>query len=208
MLFQNLKTYFREHGAAFFCSVFVGIIMIAPQIIFIINADSGYNGLPILKTDAEVQYVSRMKEFLDNRGNGSPYSYEDRNTISTFNTISEAILASPALIFPINVVQLNLFYKFFFPALIFLLAYHFLLKVLKDKRWAIVGALAILLGQNLTSISDIFNLIKLNPVYYNFLSYSRPIHPEFSSVFFFLLSKFIYITFHFSIKRKQIKRGF
>lgn len=181
----KIKSFCKEHFWALAVATLAGLIMIAPQLIFIAQAPA-YQGLYIMKTDAEVHYLARMKEFVDNGNVGNPYFFEYRNVVSPVDTISEAWLALPALLIPVTVPQLNLFYKFLLPALIFILVYLLFLKLVPKKGWSISVAVAVVLGNYLTSAGDILNSLGLNTVYHQFLLYSRPVNPEFSSIVFFL----------------------
>lgn len=184
MNFENLKLILKKHKIAVIFAFIVGFLMIAPQLIFISNTPN-YNGLYMMKADAEVHYLARMKEFVDAGSNKNPYFYEYKDVISPFNTISEPILALPASVLPITVPKLNLLYKFLLPAIIFILVYILFLQILSSKKWSIVGGLGILLGNNLMNLPDIIHFVKLEPIYSQFALYSRPVNPEFSSIIFF-----------------------
>ena len=193
MIISTLKLYLREHSLAVFAALFVGFIMVLPQIVFIFKTPN-YEGLYMMKTDAEVHYLARMKEFVDTGSNGNPYLYEYKDIISPFNTISESILALPSVIFPISVPDLNLLYKFFLPVIIFILVYTLLFQLLGDKKWSMVGGLAILLGNSLINIPDLLHVIRLDTIYSQFAIFSRPVNPEFSSIIFFAYLNILFLA--------------
>lgn len=182
MIMVNIKT----HWFAIVLSVVVGLVMIGPQLIFVRSLSSAYRGIYMMRSDAEVHYLARMEEFIDGNGLGNAYLYEYKNSIpSIFFTISESVLAIPARIFHIPVPTLNLFYKFFLPFVISLLAYSFLFRLTRTKAWSLAGTSVIMLGNILLSIPHALDIIYHNFTFSQFSLYARPINPEFSSILFF-----------------------
>lgn len=183
---ENIKIGLREHRAAVVFSVVVGCIMIAPQVFFI-SSTPNYKGIYMMDTDAEVHYLARMNNFLVRQSTGNPYLYEYKDTISPFGTYAEATLSLPAFLFPVSIPDLSLLYKFLLPGVIFFLAYLLTFRLIPDKRWAIASGLFILLGHNLINVPDILHLFKFDTAYYTqFSLFSRPVSPEFSSIFLFM----------------------
>jgi hypothetical protein len=182
---EKIKIGLREHKAAVVFSVVVGFIMIAPQVFFISSVQN-YTGIYMMDTDAEVHYLARMNNFLVRQSTGNPYLYEYKDTISPFDTYSEGALSLPAFLLPVSIPDLSLLYKFLLPCIIFFLAYLFSFRLIRDKKWAIATGLFILLGHNLINIPDIIHLLRFDTSYYNqFSLFSRPVNPEFSSIFLF-----------------------
>jgi len=181
---ERLRAIFGAHKWAIAFALFVGFLMVLPQLIFIAHTPN-YKGLYMMETDAEVHYLARMNESIGTGSIGNPYNFEDRDTVSPFNTLSESVLALPARVLPLTVSELNMWYKFLLPAVIFLLIYTLFFQLVHDKKWSLVVGLAVLLGSAMVNLPDIIHLLKLERVYSQFALYSRPVNPELSSIVFF-----------------------
>lgn len=196
---SNIKSNIKFHFFAYFFAVLAGVLVIFPNIYFISNLSSEYKGIYMMSSDAEPHYLSRMAGCVRGDGVGNPYYMNDGQKFpSTMFSISECIISTPSLVFGISISKLSLIYKFIFPTLMFLLVYLFLYEVLNKRLWSIVGSSLIIFGTQLISISDILNILRFKLVYGQFMHYSRPVNPEFSSLFFF---GFLYL-FLISFKKK------
>lgn len=178
---------FRKHEVAILFSVLIGFIVVGPQILFIHELGNNYKGIYMTGADAELHYLARMQEVVDSGGLGNPFIYEYKNNVpSTAYTISETILAWPARIFSLSISDLSLFYKFLLPAIIALLAYGLTYRLIGSRLWSVVSMITIVLGSTLLNLPDILHLVRWEEVYTQFVIYSRPINPEFSSILFFI----------------------
>lgn len=175
-----------RHSVAIFLSILIGCIVVIPQILFIYNLGDDYQGIQMYGADAELHYLARMQESVDGEGLGNPFIYEYKDNVpSTTYTISETILAWPAMVLGYSVPNLSLFYKFLLPAIIALLAYGLTYRLIGSRLWSAVSMFAVVLGPTLLNLPDILHLVRWEKVYSQFTLYSRPVNPEFSSILFF-----------------------
>lgn len=196
------KDLFVKHYAAIIAAFFVGFLMVLPQIIFVQSLGKNYKGLYMMNADAETHYLARMNKACAGEGMGNPYYFENKNDVpNVFYEIAESAAALPCNILGIGVTNLNLIYKFIFPAAIFLLIYAFLYRLKLGWLWSLSGACLILLGNSLVSIEDISNLIGFKEVYSQFALYSRPINPELTGLVFFVYLHLLYSFFHMDTDR-------
>lgn len=194
----------KSHWVAIIFAIMTGLIVVAPNIVFI-NADS-YKGLPLMYSDAEYMYLSKINSVYQGcMFNCNSYIHEYGYTNPHFNsTLSEVILAAPGIILNISVVKLKIVYEFLLPAVFFLLVYSLIFRLIENKWWSIVGACFVVLGQNILNATDLLNIpyiidaVRLKAEYTQFLSFSRPVHPQFSSTFFFI---YLHILLSFLIKK-------
>ncbi|MEK7165952.1 MAG: hypothetical protein AAB874_04065 [Patescibacteria group bacterium] len=150
----------------------------------------------------------------------TPYSFDEnhyavriKKVFSTGLPVSDAYTYeyrySPYVFFPFSTYLLGLFAKligsvqnsfivadFIFPPIIFLTLYGLMKVLLKDDFWAVLGALIILLEDQIvgfiTPLLQMLTSFSVTPIV-SYLSqiysppfYSRLENPEFSSIFFFL----------------------
>ena len=170
----------------FVVAFIVGLVMVAPQLVFIAKAGHSYQGIYMFGSDAETHYLARMQEFLDTRSVGNPFLYEyGGSSLSPLFTFGEGLLTLPSFVIPISVPTLNLIYKFILSAIIFLLIYKLAYELTKHKFWSLVTAIAILFGHGLFSFSGIHGLLTWQNISSQFALYARPINPELSSIIFF-----------------------
>jgi len=182
-----LNNLIHKHFLAIVFALFIGAIMVGPQLLFIYSSGSDYRGIYMANTDAEYHYMARMQEAVDNGGLGNPFIYENKTGVpSTIYTISETILAWPAKIFNFSIPNLNLFYKFLLPVIIGLLIYSFVFRLIDSRMWSVAAMFAVLFGSTLLSFPDIIHFLHWDQVYGSFAIYSRPINPEVSSIIFFV----------------------
>lgn len=180
----------RKHWIIIIVSTIIGLFHIAPNVAVIMNGDN--KGMTIIGTDAEYMYLTRINGIRKSCVfNCNPYIKEYGYIYPHFNsTISEIILSIPLIIFDIPVNLLKVVYDFLLPALISLFFYILLFRLTKNSYISILGSIVFLLGGNLFNATDLINipellkLIRFETVHNAFLIYSRPINPQFSSLFF------------------------
>jgi hypothetical protein len=187
-IFVSIVQTIKAHWFALVLSVLVGVVVIAPQIIFVHSLGSAYQGIYMLKTDAELHYLARMEEAKKGEGIGNPFIVEYRSNVpSGFYSYSETVLALPAMISSISIPTLNLWYKFLLPIVLTLLLYGFVFRLSDSRGWSLVAGVAVVLGSTNFNAGSVLNLLHLNfSAYDYFLLYSRPVNPIFSLIVLFL----------------------
>ena len=200
---MNLRNFIKNHRLAVVFSILAGLVMVGPQLVFIRTLGSNYHGIYMLGTDAETHYLARMEELYDGHFWGNPFLAEFKGKqYSPFWTPIELLLAIPGYIFGIGIADLNLIYKFILPAVIFLLSYILVWRIVRD-RWAGIAAGALItLGYNIMTAAGWLHLLKWDYIYSQFALYSRPINPE-ASVLIFL----VFLNSCYSLWQKASWRG-
>ena len=180
--------FLRHHWLALFGALIVGLIMILPQVMFIVQSGDQYRGINIFETDAEYYYVSRIHEVYDGhyaiansilaQGKDMPYVQPP---------LGELIVGGVGKLFGLDIATLLVAFRFVASASLFLLVYWFaLLLSQRDKLASVVAASAVLLGSNLVSHStDLLSMIRGTFDAQLFIDYARPINPQISSLFLF-----------------------
>lgn len=181
----HVPSLIRAHYVAILLSLVVGGIMVAPQLWFIYSAGNEYQGIVMSGSDAESHYLARVQESVEGGGVGNPYFAEDKKLPTSQLTYIETVLAIPSILFGVSVPVMNLWYKFVFPGLIFLLAYFLAFRLTRNRSASLASAALAILGTSLFSFGDVKNLLTWNTVYENFATYARPVNPSVSGVLFF-----------------------
>lgn len=189
---QDALFFLKKHWIAFVFALIAGLIYVAPNLIF--THSSYYKGLPMMYTDAESLYLTRINAaYTGCILNCNPFIKEYKNSFPFFDSsLSEPILAFPGIIFHIPILTLKIFYEFLLPFILFLLVYSLAFRLIKNRGLSIFTATLIVLGYNLFNISDLLNfhdfieLLRLRFFHPDFLIFSRPVNPQFSSLIFFV----------------------
>jgi hypothetical protein len=199
-----MKTVFlkaKEHWFIIFVSIFAGLVMVLPQLIFMLNLRSEYKGIYMMQSDAEPHYLAKMQETYDGNKIGNAYYFDEKNIWPVvYYTLSERILALPGMIFGLSVPNINLIYKFFLPIICSLLIYLLAIRLCKDKTWSIITTCLIMFGSPLTSLVDLKHILLFEKVYTQFSLFSRPINPQFSFIFLLL---YIFLLFMYVKNNKK-----
>lgn len=174
-------------------SVFVGFVIIAPQLVFIGQSGADYRGIYMFNTDAELHYLARMQAAVKGDGIGNPFVIDGRDDVpSGFFSYSEKILALPARMLPIDIPTLNLLYKFLLPAVLAFVMYVLIVALTGGSSWTIVGAVSVVLGVTVFNLGTLLNVLTGKLVYQQFLLYSRPVSPILYVIFLF---GYLYVLF-------------
>lgn len=192
ILSPNSSLFLREHWIGLAFSLIVGLIYVAPNLIFIHS--TSYKGLPMIYTDAESMYLSRINRVYKGCIMGcNPYIKEYADKFPFFDSsFSEGILALPGVLTNTPIIKLKIVYEFLLPAILFLLAYFLIFRLTTNKYLSIFGASFIVLAPDLLNSVDLINfpnlidLLRLKIDYTQFLMFSRPVNPQFSSIFFLI----------------------
>ncbi len=180
----------------------IGIYSLSPQLIFEKKLGNNYQGIYFSATDAELYYTSRVQEIKDGYyGMGNSYLYENKTDPYLAPPIGEIIMNGFGKLFGLTTLQIMIYgSRFFFPILIWLVMYLFILVLQKDRKTAFLVSLAIFLCSNLVyNPQDLINIFKVFGSF-TFSPYLRPINPQISSLFFF---SFL-ISFYLSLDKKKV----
>lgn len=182
---QRIISWVTFHRWAVVLALAVGIISVAPQLIFSVYSPN-YKGIQMFGADAEDYYVARINDVYEGHFLlGDVFSpHKDKPFIVP--PLGEILIAGLGKTLSLDAVSVVVFSKFLFPILLFLLIYFLVYEIFISKDIAIISAAFILLGDNLLSNkADIVGLVTFTSSSTNFLSYTRPINPEVSSLFLF-----------------------
>lgn len=187
-----MKEFFIQKRIELLLSLIVGIIYVIPNLWFIVS--DSYKGLPFVFTDTETMYLAKIQgAYKDCVYNCNPYISDYRYKFPHFNSsIMEPILATPGILTGMSVVNLKMVYEFLLPAILFLVVNLFIFRLTKRREISILGALSVVLGSNLINSIDLIHFQEIIDLFFlktdhnQFLLFSRPVNPQFSSIFFFL----------------------
>ncbi|OGZ06982.1 MAG: hypothetical protein A3C93_01310 [Candidatus Lloydbacteria bacterium RIFCSPHIGHO2_02_FULL_54_17] len=191
--FAKLSSISRTHVIAIVFALFVGALVLAPQVIFIVNEGEHYQGLYMMMTGKDEEaYLARMQEFYDEGRIGNPYLYEYKHHGPQFFPWGvEMMQAYPGKWLGVSVPTMNLVYKFLLPAIQFLLIYALAFRLTRSRSWSIAGALMVLLGLAWLEWRHIVTLISFDLNYFwDFIPVSRPVNPQWSQI---LLFAYLYV---------------
>lgn len=176
----------RKHVLALIFACVTGALVLLPQIVFIVNEGSHYKGLYMMNREAEPFYLSRMHEFYDEGRIGNLYLFEHKYYGPQFlQSGAETLLAIPGKLLDISVPTLNLIYKFFLPAITFLLVYGLLFRLTASATWAVAGGLFVIVGHDLLYAINLLHLLR-GDLWFDGFVYNRPVHPMFDGILTFL----------------------
>gem|GEM_PF-2073108 len=186
------KLLIRRHWLGLLFAIIAGFIYVAPNLVFLQSAS--YQGLPMIYTDSESLYLVRLNAAQDGcHLNCNPFIKEYGSSFPFFDSsISPFILALPGIIFNVSTLTLKVFYEFFLPFVLFLLVYWLTFRLVANVGLSVFTASFIILGSNLLNSTDLLNfydlreLFKLGFAHPDFLIFSRPVNPQFSSIILFV----------------------
>jgi len=185
--------------------LFVGLFIVAPQLVFIANEGDHYEGFyMMMNTESEWYYLARMHEFYDEGRIGNPYLFEHKFHGPIFiSPGGETILAIPGKLLDISVPTINLIYKFLLPAITFLLLYALIFRMTAPlarriggtedlsatrnrQAWSIAGGLFFLVGSTWLYANNLSHLLRGDASFFTEFVYNRAVHPQFDGVLTFL----------------------
>lgn len=185
---QFFKIIIGAKGKIILFSLVVGLIYILPHILFIFEEGRNYH--LFFKTYEDSQfYAARVREKYDgNYFSSDPYIYENKTKPYTHPFLSEYLVGTLGKISGLSIDNLFILGDFIFPVIIFYLFFYFINLFVRSIPLALLGSMAILLAEIPDSLTA---LVKLKlPVL--FLTFNRPISPQFHYLFFVSCLIFIY----------------
>ncbi len=155
-----------------------------------------------MNTDAESLYLNKIQgAYMGCTFNCNPFIKEYGYNFPHFDSsISSMILALPGIILSIDTLDLKILYELVLPIIIFLLSFLLLDRITRNIHISILGSLFIVLGYNLLNFVDLLNIHDLLNLFRfvtdedQFLIFSRPVNPQFSSLYFFLYLNILYLA--------------
>ncbi|MBI1974867.1 MAG: hypothetical protein HYS57_00730 [Parcubacteria group bacterium] len=185
----HLAALCKTHRFALLVAFLVGIIYIAPHLLFQWSLGDAYRGIPLMQTANEDEYLLRMQEILDGHPSlGSPVFFEYKSEPPLNPPVGEFLYVLPTIIFGISPVNTLIASRFFLPALLFLLVYALMLRLTGDGGWqqrlnAIACGLLIVLGYDLIDYRTVLSYLQGHASPGSFLLWSRPVNPILGALF-------------------------
>lgn len=166
-------------------SVLTGFFMVLPQLLTVAKLSANYKGISIDTGDQEIHYVARVQEIYDGHfKTGNTFVSDLKNKPYLQPPLPEMIISFFGKIFSLPAHTANDLAKFIFPAGLFFIVYYLIFSITDKKNTALFGASFLLLAVNLISILS-YPFGRMLEAFINFSSFSRPVNPPISSLFFF-----------------------
>lgn len=204
---KDIRTLFSKHWVAVLGALLVGFVTIAPNVFFITSLGDSYEGLRIMKTDAEHYYVARVQEIMEGNGFANPYIYEYKYIVPATPGFAAAPIAFAGKLLGMDAAMATMVSVFIIPLLIALLVYAFIYQLTRDRLWSLAGMFLIMFGRILFNVPDILHLLKLEQVYTQFTTYARPMYPQMGTFSFWLLLNSLLIAFRTKSKKWFVYTG-
>ncbi len=182
----------RKHSFPLLTAFFVGLIFVAPHLVFLGSLGKAYREVPLMQTANEDFYLARIQEIVDGHPSlGSPVYFEYKNEPPLSPPVGEFLYALPSLLFGISPVTTLLVMRFFLPALLFLVVYALIRRLsgneigFAGKATALAGALLVTLGYDLVDYRSLMGYLSGTSSPVHFLLWSRPVNPILGAIFLF-----------------------
>ena len=184
MRFDNVKAILFRHRYAIFTAIIVACIAGTPQLIVRGALGPADQGIPYLVNDSEGEYLSRIREILDGHiGVASPTLYEYKDSVTLIPPTGELLFyALPVKLSGVSLSTYVTMSRFLFPAILFLLAYFFILSLLTRndegaRLSAIAGALLVTIGYDITNYRNLASIILHGSTSVSGLMWTRLVNP-------------------------------
>lgn len=203
----------KTNKLAFFVAILVGLLYVGPHLFFIFALGSDYKGIPMMPSANESDYMYRIRNILD--GDyllGSPLYYEYRNQMPMMPPVGEYFYALPALLFKISPANVLIASKFVLPAILFLLIYFLVQKLiynpisLSSQISSVAAGLLITLGYDLIDYRSIINWLMTgdDSFLHNFsFLWARPVNPIIGAIFLFSFLLAVCSIWQDNIRKKR-----
>ncbi|HBV01177.1 MAG TPA: hypothetical protein DEF00_02145 [Candidatus Taylorbacteria bacterium] len=209
---DSVISFLKRHKFAFLCALVVGVLYVAPNILFVISLVEDYQGIPMMETPNEDFYLARVQEILDGHpsvGSAAYWEYKDEPPISP--PTGEFLYALPTLIFGISPSTTLVGSRFVLPALLFLLVYFLARRLTGDddsmagRITALASALFVTLGYDLIDYRSILHFLAGDaPLSNGFLIWARPVNPILGAIFLF---SFLLCVHSIVAKKERVVRS-
>ncbi|MEK9184738.1 MAG: hypothetical protein AAB866_01055, partial [Patescibacteria group bacterium] len=173
-------------------AILVGSISVAPHLLAVQSVGTEYKEIPFLYLNNEFGYVARIQEISDGHGLiGSANFFEYKNIIPIVPPFGEYAYYILHILTGLSVLNTVILAKFLFPAILFILVYLFVSKLLKTtldyvkKISAITAGIFITLGYDLIDFRTVLSRFMTDD-YNTYLSlWTRPVNPIIGGLFLF-----------------------
>ena len=207
-------SFFKSHYLAVILAIFVGLITILPLFLAKWSLGPDYQGVPFICSANEDVYLAKMQELAEGHWfSNSAYFYEYKKTPAVVPFFGEFIYSLPTIVFRISVISTDILNKFLFPAILFLLVYWLILKLINSapqvgpKINAIAGALFITLGYDLIDLKNAWLMLSGQDVSTKILMWARPVNPISGAILMFLFFLLIWSIINYSKSYLSIIAG-
>lgn len=182
-----MKSLFKRHAVALIIACIVGVIYIAPHIIFIFTSTALYQGIYISRSYDEEWYDAMIRQAYDGQSaSDNPYisEYKQSTVIGSSAKIFETATGWTARLLGISISSIMIVSKFIFPALLFLAVYALVFTMTGNILYSITGGIFVLLGCELAplSLNSALNTLSFHGPTKSFLFFNRPINPQMSGI--------------------------
>lgn len=161
-----MKSFLIQHRFAIAIALLIGVISVLPYIVMPLVIGNSYDGVPFFYQDAEDVYLARIQEVLDGHVDArSPIFYEYKNISTVLEPFGEWLYAVPAYLFSLSASTVGLVSKFLFPAILFLLVYFLIIRIIEAHTstsvWtAVLGGVLVTLGTDFIHPHYLFQVIQ------------------------------------------------
>lgn len=190
MTFFNKVINFFKNNFQYILAFVIGFLIVFPSLHFHFF-ESGYKGIELLGADGEQVYVAEIREMYDGHyGLGNIYLADQKSAAYLQQPLSPFIVFVLGKTLGISAINVNMVTKFLFPALLTLLVYAFFNELTKKKSLALLLTAFIMMAPaTLTFLNPGAWIPFAKGIFtqsdYLFISYSRPLNPQVSSLFYF-----------------------
>ena len=204
-MLSGIKLILNNHKWAIILAILVAVIIAYPQVYFRYDHQDAYHGIELIgASDDESVWSSRVREAQDGHLSLSCVYFKDgKNDPYIIQPLGSTIVAYLGKIFSLDLNNTILFSRLFFPFIVFLIIYGFILLFTKDKLTALVTPSALFLASTLLGRWDIFQLLSGESPKTDFLLLTRPVNPALTWFFFFGFLLFFWLY----LEKKQWRWG-
>lgn len=181
---MNIIIFIKKHWLALSLALVVGFIAIAPTWLSINELGDQYKGVIYSGSADDYTYLARMQEILDGHGLvGSAFYYEYKHFKPLVLPIGEYFYAVPAFLFNVSLVNVLIYAKFLFPAILFLLTYILVYSLIQGddsflkKFYSSVVGIFITLGYGLIDYKNAWETISGQISLFGQILWTRPVNP-------------------------------
>ncbi|MCF7835511.1 MAG: hypothetical protein K9M15_00070 [Candidatus Marinimicrobia bacterium] len=191
---ERIKNFIKEHWLALVVAFVIGVVCIAPHIVFRVSMGDEYKGIYLMQTANELEYLSRMQEIVDGHwslGSVPFYEYKESKPFIPPSAF-ELSFAFISKISGVSVSNLVIVSKFFLPAFLFFLIYFFVRQItkrkdlLRNKINAIIAGATVVLGYDLVDYRSLISYSKGVFSPNDFLIWTRPGNPILGGILIYL----------------------